>query len=429
MRFKSGVLILLFAMACAESKPGPDLPNVPDTVAEQVTQDAEVTATPDLPGIDDTNSDKGQIVDVEATKEARFVDQMELAEEAVCQPDCEGKQCGVDGCGGKCGECPAGMECTNSACFPKVGTASCAEMLECSADCLPVDAACLDACLYSGTNLDQNVFKFLGACVQNACGEDPGQTCMTEAMASPCQMPGDACQHPYSELCDFAFCYFACPPADDPCYEVCTEDVAHDHKMNFYEWEGCALYQGAAECDVEDVMCILEAAKACPLEDNCVMPGDGDCLELYTCFQDCPPKDVDDPCALECTKEASAEAIAQWQALVGCLEDNGKPPCQPGDEQCGGEGWGECEDEFKFCVHGDDSCYEIHLCCLECPDSDKECKHECALQGSIEGQDIFSQVNDCVVDLCGYDGKPECYLPALEFDCKEQVAACLADVD
>lgn len=29
----------------------------------------------------------------------------------ACQPDCEGKPCGDDGCGGSCGTCPEGLEC------------------------------------------------------------------------------------------------------------------------------------------------------------------------------------------------------------------------------------------------------------------------------------------------------------------------------
>jgi hypothetical protein len=39
--------------------------------------------------------------------------------EAACQacvPQCEGKQCGPDGCGGSCGECQGGLQCGNGAC-------------------------------------------------------------------------------------------------------------------------------------------------------------------------------------------------------------------------------------------------------------------------------------------------------------------------
>ena len=35
----------------------------------------------------------------------------------VCQLDCAGKECGDDGCGGSCGVCNCGEECTNSQCL------------------------------------------------------------------------------------------------------------------------------------------------------------------------------------------------------------------------------------------------------------------------------------------------------------------------
>ncbi len=35
----------------------------------------------------------------------------------VCTPDCDGKDCGSDGCGGTCGECPEGESCSSNACF------------------------------------------------------------------------------------------------------------------------------------------------------------------------------------------------------------------------------------------------------------------------------------------------------------------------
>lgn len=35
----------------------------------------------------------------------------------VCQPDCAGKTCGDDGCGGSCGVCDDGNPCTNNICI------------------------------------------------------------------------------------------------------------------------------------------------------------------------------------------------------------------------------------------------------------------------------------------------------------------------
>ena len=43
-----------------------------------------------------------------------------------CEPDCTGKSCGSDGCGGVCGTCEAGSSCEEGAC------------VDCGDDCLPV---------------------------------------------------------------------------------------------------------------------------------------------------------------------------------------------------------------------------------------------------------------------------------------------------
>ena len=47
--------------------------------------------------------------------------------DSTCVPDCEGKACGDDGCGGPCGACDAGVPCVDNqcACVPK----TCASML------------------------------------------------------------------------------------------------------------------------------------------------------------------------------------------------------------------------------------------------------------------------------------------------------------
>ena len=44
-----------------------------------------------------------------------------LDEDAPCVPDCAGKACGADGCGGVCGECAAEEWCVNAECVPLGG--------------------------------------------------------------------------------------------------------------------------------------------------------------------------------------------------------------------------------------------------------------------------------------------------------------------
>ena len=45
--------------------------------------------------------------------------------QCVCEPDCEGKECGQDGCGGSCGSCPPGQTCSGSECVEGPCTNEC----------------------------------------------------------------------------------------------------------------------------------------------------------------------------------------------------------------------------------------------------------------------------------------------------------------
>ena len=37
----------------------------------------------------------------------------------TCVPDCNGRQCGNDGCGGSCGTCSGSLSCVDSKCGKK----------------------------------------------------------------------------------------------------------------------------------------------------------------------------------------------------------------------------------------------------------------------------------------------------------------------
>ncbi len=45
--------------------------------------------------------------------------------QCVCQPACAAKECGDDGCGGTCGTCPAGSDCQAGRCKPTCWTGPC----------------------------------------------------------------------------------------------------------------------------------------------------------------------------------------------------------------------------------------------------------------------------------------------------------------
>jgi hypothetical protein len=61
-----------------------------------------------------------------------------LAFKCICQPDCDGKECGPDGCGGSCGTCDGKEECVNGGC--RGGGVDAGGEVETSGDAVAADA-------------------------------------------------------------------------------------------------------------------------------------------------------------------------------------------------------------------------------------------------------------------------------------------------
>ena len=95
------VLLGLLVTGCVESNPqpspgGPDAWNAADLVADLVTDGAVPTDSTDL------------------TPPLEVVDTIDA--DVPCVPDCDGKECGDDGCGGGCGKCPLPLLCDDGTC-------------------------------------------------------------------------------------------------------------------------------------------------------------------------------------------------------------------------------------------------------------------------------------------------------------------------
>ncbi len=104
----------------------------------------------------------------------------------ACEPSCDGKSCGDDGCGGSCGTCPDGGTCEDGACSCETTCKSASHLLlpDCSTtNCgsfglLCEDATCVPACEPS--------------CQDKQCGDDGcGGSCGTCPQNGTCE--GGAC--------------------------------------------------------------------------------------------------------------------------------------------------------------------------------------------------------------------------------------------
>jgi len=106
----AGLLVAFWTVGCTESNPQPS-PGAGDV--ERVPTGADAASLPDV--AHKTDVDLQDLVAADTcvaendakTPDADIVDSTDqTAGPDVCQPNCQGKECGDDGCGGSCGTCP-----------------------------------------------------------------------------------------------------------------------------------------------------------------------------------------------------------------------------------------------------------------------------------------------------------------------------------
>lgn len=214
-----------------------------------------------------------------------------------CTPDCAGKECGSDGCGGKCGLCEGTDQCEAGVC------------VACQPDCSDQDCG-PDGCAGSCGDCQEGAQCQEGACVSATCvGSCGGQSPFDCFCDDQCTQMGDCCPD---------FCT-ACP-------DICGEEGCQG-----IGWQGC--------CDGETV-------KWC--QDDELQ--EQDCSELLACgwsnkdgYYDCETAGAADP-----------DGEHPMACSDICLSDCADKEC--GDDGCGGNcgkcvGVGSiCTDEGQCCV-------------------------------------------------------------------------------
>ena len=304
--------------------------------------------------------------------------------ETPCTPQCEGKECGDDGCGGDCGTCPAAAPvCKDFAC--EVECIPDCEGKECGSDGCDGDCgACPEAAPYCVDNLCAVTCD--PDCEGKECGEDGcGGTCGACGPQTVCSDGQCVCQ----PACEGKEC------GDDDCGGSCG-DCPDD--MPF-----CVEGQCTGECETDCV------GKECG-EDGCgdvcgecagaqEVCADGQCV----CQPACGPGACgDDGCGGDCGDCACDETcVGGMCTFVGCGEEIcGEDGC---GESCGGCPQGSvCTDEGTC----------MNQCYLNC--EGKECGSDgcgglCGIcqDGVIctdDGQCVWECVQDCVGKECGNDG-------------------------
>lgn len=212
----------------------------------------------------------------------------------VCTPECTGKACGDDGCGGACGVCPEAQTCQNGVCFGTTPLGpSCAGFCDqaggdgscwCDDQCLPNGDCCPDACSECGV-CDGN------SCQPNCAGKDCGD--------NGCGEPCGVCSG--TDTCTNG----ACVPEDNPC----TPDCSHKECGN----DGCNGSCGACA-----------AGEVCDTESNfwtCAPVENGE--GQSSCTPSCQGKVCgDDGCGGEC---GTCPELFLCQPNGACLSSTSEP--------------------------------------------------------------------------------------------------------
>jgi hypothetical protein len=365
-----------------------EAPDQRDTDPEDLVVPQEVFPTPDL------------MVDV--------------GDDVVCVPDCAGRECGDDGCGGVCGEC---LNMCDPGCEGQ--------------DSYPDPALC-----------DQTT----GICAQVCCPDCCGKTCGEDGCGGSCGACGDLqlCDMGLC-VCEFELCGDACCSDGEVCFEAgCCQPDCQGLACGSDGCGGsCGECANGFECaDGTECVCGFEGCG----EDCC---GGGQvCTADGCCSPQCDGKACGaDGCGFECGKCQGNTVCSDDQCVCAfascgdlCCGDGEvcfegaccTPSCagaECGSDGCGGS-CGEClADELcvgnsvcacKYVPCGDGCCAAGQvcadgLCCdpfcgdAECGDdgcggSCGECDAGCTCGGGSCLGSCGECQPDCAGKSCGWDG-------------------------
>ncbi len=275
-------------------------------------------------------------------------------DDGQCTPDCASKQCGDDGCGGSCAQCPGGMACVEYECVSGE-TTLCGAFLDCMRGCYVQweDTGNQDACDETSCPVPQDDMDALMpvfTCLEEACpGDAVDPACAIQALdvtcveaAKECRGGGGSVCNPQCDgkTCGDDGCGGSCGSCDDGASCVsgscqssecsCGDQVCGPNACG----ESCGFCDGGMFCLAEtcsdDGSCM--STLACGM--MCLMSS----APLESCLQDyCAPDDQYDP--------------GTFLGLVSCIDEN----CgHPAEQHCIEAQFGTdsgCSQDLMNCVN------------------------------------------------------------------------------
>ena len=300
---------------------------------------------------EDSSAVADALGDVTGTTDTSAGETSEPGKDGICVPDCNGRECGDDGCGGSCGKCPQAA--------PLCGENGFCE-IECIPDCESAEKECGDDGCGGACGSCPQIAPY---CVDHKCAVDCTPDC-TDALCGD-----DGCGGSCGE----------CPGANEKCQDgscVCQPNCAGKACGS----DGCGGSCGDCPDDTpfcQGGKCINECEPEC---------GDAEC--------------GDDGCGGNCGECDGNDSCLDGQCIC-------QPDCPPGS--CGGDGCGgkcdgcacdeQCQnDTCKFIGCADQECGKNGCgeSCGTCPAGSK-----CLAELCIDACEASCQGKECGPDGCG----------------------------
>jgi len=259
-------------------------------------------------------------------------------DDCICVPDCQGKDCGDDGCGGSCGGCDDGNLCTTDSCDEVTG--------QCGHE--PKD------CDDNGNSCSEDICHPLtGQCIHYPEDCDDGDCCTIDS----CDEVSGQCKHIPCDCNDYNLCTVDTPAACVvPGAVGCIHDPIDCDDGDPLTCDICEPSTGwcvnTVDCDdgnqCTDDICILGAAcfhepKDCDDEDPCTKdscnPVTGECKYAATCYDNnlCTVDYCDEDQEVMCSfvpvdcDDGNLCTVDSCDPVNGCVhweDDCGSGPCE-----------------------------------------------------------------------------------------------------
>lgn len=379
-----------------------------------------------------------------------------------CKPNCAGKQCGSDGCGGVCGVCQGDEVCLNGKCESLMPCSWAAN--QCMMQCNGGFDDCVKECSGQLGQVEKVEFMDFISCIKKNCiGSGAGLfLCLSQAIESKmCKKEVDACLKCIPN-CSGKEC------GPNGCGGICGVCKGSSQCVNFKCLEQCVPDCKDKECGEDGcggVCGVCLNGSYC--KDGKCIGGQGsmDCKQGLQCMSACFGDEVCmNKCYYQMTEDGQAKIkalfecykeycdnVPQWEYITcmesycwaeyqGCIGSVCIPNCMLPNgtmKECGSDGCGGscgqcpygcvCTNKGQCSCGKEKFCLDIYNCVGSCTIPNQSCLSTCISGSNQVSQQLFMQLVQCITSVCGVPPNKDCVKKVIMDSCKKEYNACAQD--